>query len=160
MMSSSQAYQTPLRYFDARKKALDSLFKMAESLTDEPVKNELARYICIRISGLIEQTIVSFYREYANAKGHPNLSRYVSRSIKLQNPGMKKLIDLSGNFNENWAAELDALDDSIKSAVDSIVAIRNQVAHGGDRGVRLSTVNNYYKEILQLLATIQKQCEL
>ena len=159
-MSSPQTYQASLRYFDARKKALDSLFNMAESLTDEPLKNELARYICIRISGLIEQTVMSFYNEYAYSKGHPSLSRYVSRSIKLQNPGMKKLIDLSGNFNENWAAELDALDDSIKSAVDSIVAIRNQVAHGVNRGVRLSTVTNYYKEILQLLATIQRQCEL
>jgi len=159
-MNSSPQYQAPLRSFDSRKKALDSLFKMAESVTDEPLKNELARYICIRISGLIEQTVVSFYNQYAYAKGHPNLSRYISRSIKLQNPGMKKLIDLSRNFNEKWAVELDALDDSIKSAVDSIVAIRNHVAHGKDRGVRLSKVSDYYQKILQLLATIQRQCEL
>jgi hypothetical protein len=109
-----------LQYFEERKRKLDFLIKEVKALPEnqDRLKNELARYLCIRISGLIERTVTSFYEEYAQSKGHPNLSRYISKKLNLQNPSMKKLTELAGSFNEGWKKELDALDDEIKTAVD------------------------------------------
>lgn len=149
-----------LQYFEERKRKLDFLLQEIKALPEGRLKSELARYLCIRISGLIERTVTSFYEEYAQTKGHPHLSHYISRKLNLQNPSMKKLMDLAGDFSEAWRNELDALDDEIKSAVDTIVNIRNNATHGEDQSITLSRVENYYKPILKLLKVIQKQCEI
>ncbi|MEM8639476.1 MAG: HEPN domain-containing protein [Cyanobacteria bacterium P01_G01_bin.54] len=148
-----------LKQFNRRKKKLDNLIKEVESLDKENLKNELSRYICIRISGLIEQTVRGFYEEYAASKSSPNVSRYVSRKMKsFQNPDIKKVIDLARDFSEDWEAEISDLDDEIKDAVTSIVTVRHSVAHGGEQGMTLSKAKDYYRRVLKFLDVIQQQC--
>lgn len=125
-----------LQYFEERKRKLDFLIQEVKSLPEGRLKSELARYLCIRISGFIERTVTSFYEEYAKSKGHPNLGHYISRKLNLQNPNMKKLMNLAGDFSEEWKNELDALDDEIKEAVNTIVNIRNHAAHGEDQSIK------------------------
>lgn len=151
-----------LRQFDRRKKKLDTLIKETESLDESNfLKSELSRYICIRVSGLIEQTVRDFYEEYTESKSSPNVSRYVSRKMKsFQNPNIQKVIDLAQDFSEDWAAEIDALDVEIKDAVKSIVDTRNSVAHGGEQGMTLNKAKDYYRRVLKLLDVIQNQCEI
>jgi len=146
--------------FEKRKRTLEKLFQEVKFLDEGWLKSELARYLCIRISGLIEQTVTDFYEEYAEAKGHPYLSHYISRKLHLQNPKMEKLMNLAEDFSEEWKNELDQLDDQIKDAVDNIVTIRNSAAHGGVQSISLSRVENHYKDVLKLLRVIQMQCEI
>lgn len=110
----------------------------------------------------MEQTVKNCYTEYASSsRAHPNVSRYVSRKIeKFQNPDIKKVIELARDFSEDWAAEIESLDDEIKDAVVSIVSVRHSTAHGGVQRTSLVKAKDYYRRVLRFLKFIQRQCEI
>lgn len=152
--------QVSLR-FHQRKTKIESLLRQAKSVESDELQNELARYICIRISGLIETTVRDCYVEYVKSRCAPDVAQYVGQQLKrFQNPDMDKLIDLARGFNEKWSSELENIDSEIKEAVISVVATRNSVAHGGDQGIRLITVGGYYHQVIRLLLIIQNQCKI
>ncbi|WP_139276477.1 HEPN domain-containing protein [Spirulina major] len=147
--------------YHQNKTKLNNLIESVKSLQDDGLKNELGRYICIRISGLIEKTIISFYEDYTQNKSSPEIHKYVSKRLQgFQNPNINKIITLARDFNDAWGNEIEDLDDGIKAAVDSIVAIRNNAAHGGEQNTRLQKIEEYYKLTLKLLDHIQQQCDL
>jgi phosphodiesterase/alkaline phosphatase D-like protein len=125
------------------------------------LQNDLARYIAIRISGLIETTVRDCYDEYTQEKASPDIHRYVSRKLKrFQNPKIDDVIKLAGDFQENWAKELEEVDMEISEAVGSIVSTRNNAAHGGDQNITLTKVEQHYRNVLKFLNQVQRQCSV
>jgi hypothetical protein len=161
-MSSQKYYpKISLQKFHQRKVKLDALIERAKRIDDWELKNDLARYIAIRISGLIETTVRDCYDEYTQEKASPDIHRYVSRKLKrFQNPKVDDVISLARDFKENWADELEKVDLEIRDAVGSIVTIRNNTAHGGDQSITLAKVEQHYKNVLKFLNEIQSQCEI
>jgi hypothetical protein len=108
-----------------------------------------AKYICILTSGLIEESVKNLIFDYVENKSTPQLSRYINDSIKrIANLNTEKIEKLLNSFNENWAIEFKTnLSESQKTAFDSIVALRNQIAHGKNVGVTFPRVKDYYLDI-------------
>jgi hypothetical protein len=144
------------------KQRLDTLFAKSALLPHEDeILAHWARYLCVQVSGFLEVSIKTIYREYAKNTSAPNIQNYVTKQLSnFQNPTSGKISNLVGSFNPEWEKELnDAIEGEIKDSIDSIINIRNKVAHGENSGIRLSTIKNYYENAVKLIIFLEKQCK-
>ncbi len=120
-----------------------------------------ARYLCILVSGLVENGLKEIYSEFIESKAAKPIADYaISYLSKLQNPKAEKVLELVGSFRQEWRAELETFlaDDGRKDAIDSIMNNRNQIAHGKDVGVTVVRVSSYLEKIIAVLEFIETQC--
>jgi hypothetical protein len=152
-----------MRSYDVvrQKKKLDELFGQIKSGPEEPeARSHWTKYLCILVSGFIESSIRSIYGQYASSKASPKVANFVGSRLKsFQNPRMDKILDLSGAFSAEWRDELDKAPDEAKSAVNSIVANRNRIAHGEDVSLTYGMMCDYYRGALKLIDIIDGQCK-
>lgn len=145
------------------KKQLDDLFDKIYNLPqdDSEIQSHWARYLCIRVSGFLEISIRSIYSQYTKDKAAPFVVNYVESQLKIfQNPNMEKVLKITRYFNPSWAERLDKITEGeIKDAIVSIVAQRNQIAHGVNAGITYSKIKTYYQNAIQLVELIERQCD-
>jgi RiboL-PSP-HEPN len=143
------------------KQQLDDLFAKISNLpVEEEIQSHWARYLCIRVSGFLEISISSIYSKYAKDKSAPFVANYIEKKLSsFQNPTMDKITKLVSDFSPEWSEQLKELvDGEIKDSIDSIVAVRNQIAHGGNVGITYVRIGNYYKVAIKLIDILEKQC--
>ena len=144
------------------KQRLDNLFSRIEQLPpdDFELKSHWARYLCILVSGFLETGIREIYAEYAKNKATPYIVNYVVIQLKsLQNPKMEKILQLTRCFSPEWEESLrDATEGKLKDSIDSIVNIRNGIAHGEQTGITYHTIFGYYQDAVKIMDLIEKQC--
>ena len=141
---------------------IDHIFElMGNSLQGAEIQAHGARYLCVLVSGYLEITIRTIYRTYGEACANPNVARYVARQLNgFQNPRMEPIVQLAGSFNAEWGEQLKAATDGeIKDAVDSLIDLRNSIAHGRDVDVTYARVRDYYERARRLVNLIQQQCQ-
>lgn len=145
------------------KQQLDNLFDKISNLPqdDFEIQSHWARYLCIHVSGFLEVSIRSLYSQYAKDKAAPFVVNYVESQLKnFQNPNMQKILNVTGSFNPSWAERLKQITEGeIQDAVVSIVAQRNQIAHGGNAGITYAKIKTYYQNAIKLVELIEKQCD-
>ena len=129
---------------------------------DLETQADYARYLCVLVSGFLERSVAELVLEHARISGGPTLQRFVEMNTrKFANANTEKLKDLLGKFSPDWQTRLDTiLVDEAKAAVDSLVGLRNQIAHGGSAGVTYSRVSDYYKRIRIVIDEIAGLCGL
>lgn len=133
---------------------LDTTFSRAGRLdADAELLSDFARYLCVLVSGFVEQATIELLIEYARLHADPRVQRHVEQSVRrLSNLNAQRLIDVVGAFDPEWREEMEAfIVNEYKSALDGIVALRNQVAHGIHVEVTLPRVNEYYMRIKQIV---------
>lgn len=138
---------------------IDSLESKAKS---DPVKqdlelqSQLARFLCVLSSGLLEQAVALTLAAYAERKCHPNVARYVGVSVgELRNPKFEKVLVILGQFSPQWRDRFEnGTPLEVKEAIDSIVNNRHQIAHGGQTGISLVTFMEYYKRVKSFIADL------
>lgn len=143
------------------KQKLDNLFEKINHLPDDnELKAHWARYLCILVSGFIENSVRAIYSQYAKNKAIPNIANFVERKLDdLQNPKMEKILQLTGAFSLQWESNLrKATEGELKDAIDSIVANRNNIAHGQDVGITYATIKDYYEKAFKVIQMIENQC--
>ncbi|MBD2453540.1 hypothetical protein H6G80_05560 [Nostoc sp. FACHB-87] len=143
------------------KQKLDNLFEKVNQLPDDnELKAHWARYLCILVSGFIENSVRAIYSQYAKNKAIPNIANFVERKLDdLQNPKMEKILQLTGAFSLQWESNLrKATEGELKDAIDSIVANRNNIAHGQDVGITYATIKDYYEKAFKVIQMIENQC--
>jgi hypothetical protein len=146
------------------KQKLDDLFLKIASVGDDlEMRSHWSKYLCIRVSGFLEVSIRSIYTEYCKNKSAPFVANYIEKKLaSFQNPTMQKILDLAGSFNPQWADELKAFSESgigeIKDSIVSIVATRNQIAHGENVNITFTKISNYYKNSVLLVEFLEEQC--
>ena len=148
-----------LRY----KRQLDDLFSKVSTLdSDFEMQSHWAKYLCIRVSGFLEVAVSTIYKNYAKNKAAPFVVNYVDKQLSsLQNPNMEKILKITRSFNPDWAKEieLELIDNSeIKDSIDSIVDVRNKIAHGEDVGITYTRIKRYYEVALKLVEFLETQC--
>ncbi len=139
---------------------LDDLFKKVKLIEDIELQDHWARYLCILVSGFLETSISIIYTEYAQKCANSNIASYVEKQLKgFQNPNMTKILALAGSFNADWRKELEKTTESqIKDSIDSVVRIRNGIAHGQIMGVRYVSIRDHYQDAVKVVELIEKQC--
>lgn len=141
---------------------LDTLFnkKAQEVSGDLEVQSHWARYLCVLVCGFLETAVRTTYGEYASNKAHRNVSKYVTTKLDLfRSPSMGNIIELTELFSKEWADDLgQATDGQLKDAVNSLVAVRHQIAHGKDAGISYVRVREYYQSAVKVVKLLEKQC--
>lgn len=143
------------------KQKLDNLFEKVNQLPDDiELKAHWARYLCILVSGFIENSVRAIYSQYAKNKANTNIANFVERKLDdLQNPKMEKILQLTGAFSAEWESTLRKnTEGALKDAIDSIVANRNNIAHGQDVGITYARIKDYYHKAFKVIKMIEEQC--
>jgi hypothetical protein len=143
------------------KQRLDHLFEQTRLLSENfELQSHWAKYLCILVSGFLESSIRAIYIEYARTKAAPEVGNFVESRLRgFQNTNMERILQLANSFSPQWEAELrNMTKDELKDAVDSIVAIRNDLAHGGDTGITYARISDYYQKAIQVVELIEAQC--
>ena len=133
---------------------LDSVFSRVKGLNaDAELLSDFARYLCVLVSGFVEQATIELLIEYARTHANTRILGHVERSIRhLTNLKTQRLIDVVGGFDADWRYRLETfIVDEYKDALDGIVELRNNVAHGKYVGVTLSRVDDYYVRIKKII---------
>ena len=138
------------------KKAGDS------SLDDLELQAHWAKYLCVLVAGFIENSLEEIFSEFVTDASSPAVARFAkSRLGNIQNPKAQRFIEVAGAFDESWRVGLEAFleDNGRKDAVDSIIANRHLIAHGGSSGITLSRVNQYLDKCVEVIDFIEAQCQ-
>jgi hypothetical protein len=149
-----------LRY----QRELDDLFEKVSSLNSDPeMQSHWAKYLCVRVSGFLEVAVSTIYKKYAKNKASPFVVNYVERQLSsFQNPKMEKILNITRSFNPKWAEDIElelSKNTEIKDTIDSIVEVRNKIAHGENIGITYSKMKGYYKNALKLVNLLEEQCD-
>lgn len=134
-------------------KEVEGIFERAESQTDLEAQADYAKYLVIRLSGLVEQVLAEIVIAHVRAQASSTVLSYATSQIKrFQNPNAERVIDLVRAFDRRWAQELDeSMSDSERNALGSVRTQRNRIAHGQPSTVSLVQVTGYFDEIKRLL---------
>lgn len=133
---------------------LDNTFGRVSQLGDDiEVRADFARYLCVLVSGYLEVAVVECATWYATKKSAPPVASYASQNLeRFVNPNAERVLQLVGSFNLDWRTGLETfLGDKRKDAVDSVVALRNQIAHGESVGVTYARVRTYYESVKEVV---------
>lgn len=139
---------------------LGSAFSRVSKLGDDfELWADFARYLCVLVSGYLEVAVVECAGWYVTRKAAPPVAAYASRTFeRFANPNAERLLQLVGSFSSDWRRSLEIfLVDEKKEAVDSVVALRNQIAHGESVGVTYVQIKAYYdavKEVVSFIANV------
>lgn len=147
------------------RKNLDHLFKLTSDLNrDSACRQEavarLSEYLCIRVSGFVEVAVRDVLLDYAGKHSSNHVLDYVDSELaQWRNLNESRICNLVRCFSDEWATDLEArLVDPMKSSLDAIVDIRNNLAHGQQFGVSLVTAKGHYSNILKALQQIASVC--
>jgi len=131
----------------------------ADALPDE-VRSDLAKYLCVRVSGYIEQAVREILEQYAQTKAHERVARVAGRQVsRLQNPSKGHLLELVDAFDPEWKTQLETfLTDERDGALTSIMSNRHQIAHGGDSGITLVRLREWAKPAMEVVDFLDGLC--
>lgn len=147
------------------KQKLDKVFAKIDQLPKEDIELQAhwAKYLCILVSGFLENSVRAIYSEYAKkVSKSTKLTNFVESKLKdLQNPRMDKILQLTGSFSREWQSNLEkATEGELKDAINSIVANRNNIAHGEDSRITYARIKDYYEKAIKVINMIENQCNL
>jgi hypothetical protein len=146
--------------FHQRATKIQALLDKAAKVEDLELQGELAKYITIRLSGLIETTVRESFETYAQSRAAPGVQRFVSKKLsRFRNPDLKDILVLAADFDPGLKQKLEDLSDEIKDSISSTVGLRNNIAHGGDATVSLVKIRDRFLHVHRFLEVLREQCK-
>lgn len=143
-----------------QKQKIDELFNMARSFPDAEIQSHWSRYLCVLISGFLENSVELCLSAYSQRVSNEVVSNFVSGRLRgFQNPKMGSIGELFGSFDPNWKIEFEsATEGQLSDSVNSIVGNRHKIAHGESVSLSLATLSSYYNDAVKVVDMIQKTC--
>ena len=145
----------------SQRQRLDDLFDKAKGL-DPEVQAHWSRYLCVLISGFLENCVRLTYAEYVINRSEASVANFVERNLRrFQNPRMNLIIETAGMFSDDWREQLELqTEGQLETSVNSIVANRHQIAHGKSVQLTLQLLSQYYGDALKVVSLLRRQCGL
>jgi hypothetical protein len=135
---------------------LDATFQRVSSLPpgDLEVRSDFARHLCILVSGFVENAMAAMTMSYCRARSQPSVANYAGAQLRrLQNLNSERLLQVVGAFEQRWREDLGTfLDGPRKDALDSVLGLRNQIAHGASVGLTYVRIREYYTRVKEIVA--------
>jgi hypothetical protein len=137
-------------------KQLDDLFVRARRQRDLEVQSDYAKFLVIRVSGLVEQVMAEIVFDFARKRAQPQIVDHIAwRMNMFQNPTVDRILDLAASFHPAWRERLKGeITTPEREAMGTINKQRNRIAHGEASTISLGQVNQYYSEIKTLLERV------
>ncbi len=131
------------------RKQLDELFLRGDELDEaSELAGDMHRYLCVRVSGFLEQSMVSLARACCENHGWGAGATFglswLERAPNMRSDELQRLVS---RFDRTWGEELiEYLAVEERSArINALMGIRNDVAHGKNQGVSRRQVWEYYQ---------------
>lgn len=145
----------------ATRRRVDAAFARATTLTagDIEVQADFAKYLCILVSGYVEVAVSELAIEHCRTRAAPTVHTYAASQLeRLQNLNAERLLQVVGSFNPQWRTTLESfMAGQRKDALDSVVDLRNKIAHGESVGVTLNRIRGYYTSIKEIVDFLENQ---
>lgn len=124
--------------------------------SDRELQAQIARFLCVLSSGLIEQALIITLDNHAKSLSQRRIAQFVSYKLsRIQNAKFEDILVTLGRFDPEWRDYFEEnTSREIKDSIDSIVNNRNQIAHGGQAGISLTTFSGYYKSLKAFIADL------
>lgn len=148
----------------SHRQRIDTLFSKVSSISNPQDQGEWSKYLCILVSGYIEESLRVLLEAYSVAHASEEIQNFVSEEIKgITNCKTNKIIEILCKFNSSWGSNFTSqisassrIADEIKNSIDSIVANRHAIAHGNkSTGISYSTVLNYYNNVKKAVEVLE-----
>lgn len=142
------------------KKRLDNIFKLIDNISDEETKAHLSRYLCVLVSGFIENSMKYLICEYARNSASPKIVNYIqSKTENIANLNCEKVKQILGLFSKTWLELFEnKIDEIEKDAINSVIANRNNIVHGKSVGLTFVRIKDYYEKIKAIIDYIDNYC--
>ena len=102
-------------------------------IADPEIAGDLARYLCVRVSGYLEQATAVILRDHCTKNAWGTVQRFaISWLDRTPNRTSDALVKLVRSFSEEGADELLeflAIEERGPS-LNSLIGVRNDIAHG------------------------------
>jgi len=145
----------------SHRQRIEAVFARSSSLSDDTeLLADHARYLCVLVSGFIEKALSEVVLEHARRCGSPSLQRYVEcNTSRFTNANSEKVLQLLGSFDTDWRKDMEEfIVDEYKDALDSVISLRHQIAHGSSVGVTYVRIKKYFDSIIKVVERIQDLC--
>ena len=140
--------------------SLKGAFTRAKNLraVDAEIQSDLARYLCVLVLGFVETAVAELAIEHCRSRSASSVLKYASAQLdRLQNLKAQKLVQVIGSFEKKWSSELSMfMDGDRKDALDSVVDLRNKIAHGESVSLSLGRIIQYHEKIDEIIVYIEK----
>ena len=119
------------------------------------------KYLCILVSGLIENGLREIYSEFVRGASSPQLANFAIKQLNtIQNPKSNRFLEIARYFNSTWAAELEPYlsENQRGAALDGIISNRHLIAHGGNASISVARVKEHLDKCVEVIEFIESQC--
>lgn len=150
-----------IREVEYQRRRLAAAFARAQALTGNQALEELqadyARHLCVLVSGFIERSIAEIILAYAQGRAPAPLRSFLENSLKrLTNVDKDRLLNVVGSLDAGWRTELENyVVDERQAAINSIVGLRNDIAHGGGGSISLVQVERYWVVVQEVIDRVE-----
>jgi hypothetical protein len=134
------------------------LFDLARNEGNDELRAELAKYLCVLVSGFLEVSCKEILVAFARKRCAPDTLRFVSSRLDwFRSPKTGNIADLLASFDPGGADRWrTSLGDEASDALDSIVSNRHQIAHGYSVGLSLSVLDAYRRRAETAIKLLEK----
>lgn len=134
---------------------IDNLFSKVASISNPADQSEWSKYLCVLVSGFIEESLRVLLEEYTRTHSAPNIQNFVGKQIgSITNCKTSRILEVLSKFSQDWANDFSkqiqarsSITDEIKNSIDSVIANRHSIAHGRNVGITYSQMSTYYKNV-------------
>jgi hypothetical protein len=143
----------------ALQRRIDTVINHADSLDPgDEAAAELAKYLCILGSGLVECTIRTAVRQLVKrtnpVKGVANAATAYAETV--QNPQFDRVVAFATSLNPEIGKKIKCLDEQHSGALNSLVKLRHQLAHGDNASnISMATVKGHLQNISPILRLLE-----
>lgn len=142
-----------------RRQIKASIIRMEAKGLDDETRADLARFLCVRVSGLVERAFRELVGDLAQQRADPRIAEYVVAKVsRVTNLDANGLLGALETLDTKWAGEVRQLfddDPSAKDALNSIVAGRHRLAHGHDHGVSPNNLKLWYAAVDRIVQKLE-----
>jgi RiboL-PSP-HEPN len=149
----------------SHRQRIDTLFSKVASISNPADQSEWSKYLCVLVSGFIEESLRVLLEEYTRTHSAPNIQNFVEKQIgNITNCKTSRILEVLSKFSQDWANDFSnqiqatsSIADEIKNSIDSVIANRHDIAHGRNVGITYTRIFNYYnniKKAVDILDTI------
>jgi hypothetical protein len=83
--------------------SLQAKAKVEPVSLDTELQSQIARFLCVLGSGLMEQALIAILTEYAQKRSHTDVSRFVGASLsRIRNAKFEDVLVVLGHFSPDW----------------------------------------------------------
>ena len=144
---------------DPHSARLGEAFNRADRLAGEPeIQADYARYLCVLVTGYLEQAVTLVILKYVDGVGDQRISRYVASTLNREGSMQaSRILALVGRLDEGWHSQLIVkLSPQHREAIGSAYASRNKIAHGEDVDLTYRRVRDYYDLVREVVGFLEE----